>query len=547
MYFVFLTFVLVNQILISADNGFMPRGVALSRAALYDPQKGFSCLDGSKLIPFSFVNDDYCDCADGSDEPGTSACSQGQFYCLNVGHISGYIPTSRVNDNICDCCDGSDEQEGLNCPNNCEELGRAAREQAEQSARLAREGFTKRIDMSKIGKESRKSKEDERSVLQAELDAAEKIKQARQQMKEEAEKPEKEALEAIRAAEEEERKRKEEEEALLAEGDAESLFKLIDSNGDDKIDVQEMKARQTFDKNKDGIVDDEEARFFLNLEEEMSHEEFLKSGYYLVKPFFLLDKGMFTGPSPSSDEEGHEHDHDHEHDHENKEEQEQTQGEQKSDAGEEQQTHHDDDEEYDDEVEDQGGHEETSTEETKEPEEDPVQAGPPAPIESDKYDEATRALVQAADKARSEYEEAEKSHRDLTRKLQELNDALSLEFGEDERFGPLHGQCFDYEDREYVYTFCPYKEASQKGKSGGSVVNLGRWGSWTEKYSEMLLDHGQSCWNGPNRSARVRFQCGIENRLISVTEPSRCEYLFEFTTPATCVNPEGGSRGHDEL
>lgn len=39
-------------------------------AALYDPQKNFSCLDGSKMIPFSFVNDDYCDCSDGSDEPG---------------------------------------------------------------------------------------------------------------------------------------------------------------------------------------------------------------------------------------------------------------------------------------------------------------------------------------------------------------------------------------------------------------------------------------------------------------------------------------------
>ena len=36
----------------------------------YDPSKDFTCLDGSRTIPFSSVNDDYCDCADGSDEPG---------------------------------------------------------------------------------------------------------------------------------------------------------------------------------------------------------------------------------------------------------------------------------------------------------------------------------------------------------------------------------------------------------------------------------------------------------------------------------------------
>ncbi|CAB3997087.1 Glucosidase 2 subunit beta, partial [Paramuricea clavata] len=44
-------------------------GVSPNRLPLYDPSKDFTCLDGSQLLSFSSVNDDYCDCTDGSDEP----------------------------------------------------------------------------------------------------------------------------------------------------------------------------------------------------------------------------------------------------------------------------------------------------------------------------------------------------------------------------------------------------------------------------------------------------------------------------------------------
>lgn len=35
------------------------------------------------------------------------------------------------------------------------------------------------------------------------------------------------------------------------------------------------------------------------------------------------------------------------------------------------------------------------------------------------------------------------------------------------------------------------------------------WGSWAgrddDRYSVMLMDRGQGCWNGPERSVKVRF------------------------------------------
>lgn len=71
----------------------------------------FKCETSGKVISYSKVNDDYCDCPeDGSDEPRTNACVNGKFVCLK--HIISFpksVPSGWVNDGVCDCCDGSDE------------------------------------------------------------------------------------------------------------------------------------------------------------------------------------------------------------------------------------------------------------------------------------------------------------------------------------------------------------------------------------------------------------------------------------------------------
>lgn len=82
---------------------------------VYADQK-FKCLNGTGEISWERLNDDFCDCKDGSDETFTNACENGKFYCTKqMRHRTGRgqdvgIPTSRLNDGICDCkLDCSDE------------------------------------------------------------------------------------------------------------------------------------------------------------------------------------------------------------------------------------------------------------------------------------------------------------------------------------------------------------------------------------------------------------------------------------------------------
>jgi protein kinase C substrate 80K-H len=53
----------------------------------------------------------------------------------------------------------------------------------------------------------------------------------------------------------------------------------------------------------------------------------------------------------------------------------------------------------------------------------------------------------------------------------------------------------------------------------------------------MIFEHGQACWNGPERSLKVFMECGESNEIYSVSEPSKCEYIMKMKTPATCPEP----------
>lgn len=111
-------------------------GVEPSKQHLYQPninqetgEESWSCLsDPTIILSYSQINDNYCDCPDGSDEPGTNSCSyklDQKFYCKNTNHIPGYIENYKLNDGVCDydvCCDGSDEYLTDKCPDKCSEI-----------------------------------------------------------------------------------------------------------------------------------------------------------------------------------------------------------------------------------------------------------------------------------------------------------------------------------------------------------------------------------------------------------------------------------------
>eukprot|EP00250_Pteridium_aquilinum_P033292 c5413_g1_i1 orf=157-828(-) len=95
-------------------------GVAPQDVGYYRSGHIIWCKDGSKSFSAERLNDDFCDCPDATDEPGTSACPNGRFFCNNQRQKPLWVFSSRVNDGICDCCDGSDEYDGkVQCKSAC--------------------------------------------------------------------------------------------------------------------------------------------------------------------------------------------------------------------------------------------------------------------------------------------------------------------------------------------------------------------------------------------------------------------------------------------
>lgn len=522
-----------------------PRGVSISRASLYPADNGgkFVCLDGRKTIQWEQVNDDFCDCADGSDEPGTAACPNGMFHCTNAGFKPLNLPSNRVNDGICDCCDASDEYASrASCVNTCSELGKEDRLREKQRSEMAKMGNQLRTEMSQRGK----SLKDEQRVRFAELEKskaeAEALRKEKATIKDDAEALESAALKVYRDREEEARKSKQEAEAMTNREEAEDTFRKYDSNQNGVLEIVELQTRIVFDRNRDGAVTEDEARYFLDEHEQVDFETFVTLCWPKIKPFLMLDSGLFKPPSDVDELEKEEREAEGQYETEEAELQNEHDDGYDLDGSEPTQRYHEEDEaaeQYEEEEEDDGLDEQEVGEGQVEQAEEPKQ----------EYDPETQDLIRKANEARNHHSEADRHVREIDQEMKKIEDLLNKDFGKDEEFAPLNGECVNYEDREYIYKLCLFDKAVQQPKNGGAETRLGTWDKWANQdYTVMLYANGATCWNGPARSAIVHLECGLDTRVTSVTEPNRCEYEYRLQTPAACsVDDSNREQQHDEL
>ncbi|XP_069832801.1 glucosidase 2 subunit beta isoform X1 [Dendropsophus ebraccatus] len=493
-----------------------PRGVSLSNRSFYDETKPFTCLDGSKTIAFDRVNDDYCDCEDGTDEPGTAACSNGRFHCTNAGFKPMYIPSSRVNDGICDCCDTTDEyNSGAHCQNTCREMGRKEREELEKKAEMAREGM---LLKQKFIEDARKGREEKQVKLQELVEKRQNVQtqvEALRAQKEAAETPEKEAKDAHK---EEWEARREAEKAAMEKKRTVEVFTELDQDSDGMVSVAELLSHTELDSDADGSLSDKEAQDLLGGSYSVDISAFQETVWPQIKEKFKSESD--SAPLPPVEEGTDSH------------------------------PEIPPEEEEDDDVEE--GDEEDDDDDLDEEHRAPLRKSHGEEVEMPPYDEATQALIDAAQAARNQFDEAEKSLREIEDTIRGLEKEISLDFGAHGEFSYLYGQCYELSTSEYIYRLCPFNRVTQKPKVGGSETSLGIWGSWAgpenDKFSIMKYDQGTACWQGPNRSTQVKLYCGKETVVTSTSEPSRCEYLMEFFTPAACQQPvEVPQEDHDEL
>ncbi|KAJ7229083.1 glucosidase II beta subunit-like-domain-containing protein [Mycena pura] len=531
-------------------------GVPPTLLSRYSPPKSGSwkCLDSSKEIPWDFVNDDSCDCPDGSDEPGTSACPNSTFYCQNVGHIGATIPSSRVNDGLCEpqCCDGSDERPGV-CPNSCTEIGEQYRKQRDAERKIQKTGAKIRSSYIVFAHKEKKRLEGLLESLTQEIVVREKEVTRLRDIAD--------RTESLSAA------------ALEHKKQSPLYTTLVSQAAALRTLQREHKKHLERERELGDILDALRKGYNPNYQD-MAVLEAVRGWEYLAGlPHIGVEEDAQTAAAEEdiSDEEA---------------------GIEESDEKKEEDTVvNEEEEEWTVEDLETGLDDLLNTdyvsllmahdEHAKIPPSNPVFHLRSYLPESfiPQYEEMRETIIswletigitgsdnesgaardtskarEALNNAESALNRAKKDKKEAEEDLSEIFDVEG--FGAEGEWKKLDNTCLELDTGEYTYEVCMFNEARQKPNKGGTTHSLGKFASWNPSpdvkpgepayYEKQVYNKGTRCWNGPERNVVLVMTCGTDNAIHTVVELEKCEYQFTGTSPALCLPLDANGNGNRE-
>ncbi|KAI0008369.1 glucosidase II beta subunit-like protein-domain-containing protein [Xylariaceae sp. FL0662B] len=530
------------------------RGVGPEFVKFYEIKDKFTCIGHPHItISSSQVNDNSCDCPDGTDEPGTAACAlldhlspvqplpasfSGTtnttnalpgFWCENKGHIGSYVPFMYVNDGVCDydlCCDGTEEYGnvgGVKCPNKCAEIGKEWRRVEKERKENLERANKRRRTMAKESRELRRRVEAKINTLNGEI---KELEVKRDELK-----------------------------AKLEEVERQERFKVVKNEGPGKLGVLAGLAKTRINELRDTLNKVLGERH--QLRDKVAELEGILAAFKEEYNPNFNDEGVKKAVRAWEDYAAKK-------------------------AGETQEQLNEDDI-----LEVVKEDSETSGINWKEFEEEEAtdtdilysfEAYLPGPLRDFLHSKINTLRIWLiengilADASTSKGESrlvkaAREAHdavaNDLNSKQRTLDEQrrdLEKDYGADDIFRALQGKCISTEAGEYEYELCWLDRTSQKSKKGGGSTNMGRFDriDWDEADEDarhdgkglgrgrrMVLryENGQGCWNGPNRKTDVWLACAETEELWRVSELEKCIYKMEAGTPAVCE--EAAKPEHD--
>ncbi|KAL1637642.1 hypothetical protein SLS58_009245 [Diplodia intermedia] len=542
---------------VSAAESARPRGVGPEFAKFYKDADKFTCISNPAItLAVSQVNDDYCDCPDGSDEPGTAACSYLSpfsprhasdanadepnitlalpgFYCKNKGHLPAYLPYTAVNDGICDydrCCDGSDEWEavgGVRCEDRCKQIGAEWRKQDAARQKSLAAAAQRRKELVADAARLRKEVEDRLQTLRTEIEGSEiRVKDLEREF-----------------ADVEQR-----EKAKLAKGGKKGAGRFASLAAVAKQRVEDLRealtrVRGERDSSRDRVAELEQ--ILSTFKEEYNpnfNDEGVKRAVKAWEDYAARDKG------PDGDAA-----HDRDIDEYLKPEIEGLN--------------------WEDFDSDESGSavlykfEELLPESIRPWVDEKLRALRLVLIENgilpDDDSTAAAGESQAVKDAKSRLTSAENDLKNQKKELENHDSDLTKDYGPDEIFRALKGQCVSKDSGEYTYEFCYMDKTWQKPKKRGGNTNMGNFvrvetvvvdedvgadgkGLGQGERIALKFENGQHCWNGPSRSTTVILACAETDEIWKVAEEEKCVYRMEVGSPSVCTPAQKAKKAEDQ-